>query len=46
MCDELFDKIWNDDIEVVISDRKLIHERISKSISYTRIMSENLNENI
>ena len=46
MCDELFDKIWNDDIEVVISDRQLIHERISKSISYTRIMSENLNENI
>ncbi len=46
MCDEFFDKIWDDNIDVIISDRELIHERISKSTSYTRIMSENLQENM
>lgn len=46
MCDELFEEIWNNKIDVVIDDKEEIHERISKSISYTRIMSENLIDNI
>lgn len=46
MCDELFDEIWNNNIDVVIADKDEIHGRISKSISYTRIMSENLTEYI
>ena len=44
MCDELFEAIWNDKKDVVIDDKEEIIERISKSISYTRIMSENLTE--
>ena len=46
MCDELFDEIWNNKTDVVIDNREEIHERISKSISYTRIMSENFIESI
>ncbi|MGL5328481.1 MAG: hypothetical protein ACRDD7_04370 [Peptostreptococcaceae bacterium] len=47
MCDSLFDEIWNsDNEEIIIYEKDQIHERISKSISYTRIMSENLNEYI
>ncbi len=45
MCDELFDEIWSSKIDVVIDDKEDIHERISKSIRYARIMSENLTEN-
>ena len=44
MCDELFEAVWNDKNDVVIYDKEEIIERISKSISYTRIMSENLSE--
>lgn len=46
MADNLFDKLWNYGGDLILIDREDILERISKSISYTRIISENLGEDI
>lgn len=46
MVDNLFDKLWNYGNDLILVDKDDILERISKSISYTRIISENLGEDI
>ncbi|MEG1411619.1 MAG: hypothetical protein RSD36_17420 [Terrisporobacter sp.] len=46
MSDSLFDNLWNYEGELILIDKDDILERISKSISYTRIISENLGEDI
>ena len=46
MCTNLFDKIWNTGTDIIISDKEEILDRISKSISYTRLISESFGENI
>ncbi|RDY25091.1 hypothetical protein CHL78_020010, partial [Romboutsia weinsteinii] len=46
MCDSLFEKLWNDKKDIVLDNKQEILERISKSISYTKIISENFGENI
>ena len=46
MTDDLFDKLWNYAGDLILIDREDILERISKSISYTRIISENLGEDV
>jgi len=46
MCTDLFDNIWSSRSDIIIINKEEILDRISKSISYTRLMSENLGENI
>ena len=46
MSDDLFNKLWNYGDDLILIDREDILERISKSISYTRIISENLGEDV
>ncbi|WP_195940019.1 hypothetical protein [Romboutsia sp. 1001713B170131_170501_G6] len=46
MCNNLFDTLWNDRKDIVLDKKEEILDRISKSISYTRIISENFGENI
>ncbi len=46
MCDSLFNKLWNDDSNIVLDNKEDILERISKSISYTRIISKNFGDDI
>ena len=46
MADDLFDKLWNYSGDLILIDREDILERISKSISYTRIISENFGEDV
>ncbi|WP_290460021.1 hypothetical protein [Romboutsia ilealis] len=46
MCTDLFDKLWNTRTDIIISNKEEMLERISKSISYTRLISESFGENI
>lgn len=46
MLDNLFDELWNYEGDLILIDKDDILERISKSISYTRIISENLGEDV
>lgn len=46
MCSNLFDILWNERKDIVLDNKEDILERISKSISYIKIMSENFGEDI
>ena len=46
MTDSLFDNLWNYGGDLILIDTDDILERISKSISYARIISENLGEDV
>ena len=46
MCTDLFDKLWNARTDIIISNKDEILDRIAKSISYTRLISESFGENI
>lgn len=46
ICDELFDLIWNENNNIVIYDRQEIISRISEALNYTRIINENLLDNM
>ena len=46
MCTDLFDKLWNARTDIVISNKDEILDRIARSISYTRLISESFGENI
>lgn len=46
MCTDLFDKLWNTRTDIIISNKEEMLDRISKSISYTRLISESFGENI
>ncbi len=46
MSDNLFEQLWNYENDLILIEREDILERIAKSISYTRIISENLGEDI
>ena len=46
MCTDLFDKLWNARTDSIISNKDEILDRIAKSISYTRLISESFGENI
>lgn len=39
LCDELFDVLWTQREDVVISDKEDILERISKTLAYTKIIN-------
>ena len=46
MCTDLFDKLWNTRTDIVISNKEEMLDRIARSISYTRLISESFGENI
>lgn len=46
MSDNLFEQLWNYENDLLLIEREDILERIAKSISYTRIISENLGEDV
>ena len=46
MCTDLFDRLWNTETDVIITNKDEILDRISKSIRYTRLISESFGENI
>ena len=46
MCNSLFDILWDERKDIVLDKKEDILERISKSISYIKIMSENFGEDI
>lgn len=46
MCTDLFDTLWNDRSDIVLSNKDEMLDRIAKSISYTRLISESFGENI
>ena len=46
MCTDLFDRLWNSSFDIIISNKEEILDRISKSIRYTRLISESFGENI
>lgn len=46
ICNDLFDKLWNDRKDIVLDNKEEIIERIEKSVSYTRIISENFGDDI
>lgn len=46
MCTDLFDKLWNTRTDIVISNKEEMIDRIARSISYTRLISESFGENI
>ena len=46
MCTDLFDNLWNTRTDIVISNKEEMLDRIARSISYTRLISESFGENI
>lgn len=46
MCNDLFDNLWFERKDIVLDKKDEILERISKSISYTRIISESFGDDI
>ncbi len=46
MCTDLFDKLWNTKTDIIIANKEEMLDRISKSIRYTRLISESFGENI
>ena len=44
MCTDFFDSIWNTRADVIISDKDEMIERISKSIRYTKLISESFED--
>ncbi|MBQ6631339.1 MAG: hypothetical protein IJH55_04305 [Romboutsia sp.] len=46
MCTDFFDSIWNTKSDAIIDNKDDMLERISKSISYTKLISESLEDNI
>ncbi|RDY25677.1 XRE family transcriptional regulator [Romboutsia weinsteinii] len=44
VCNSLFYILWDDKKDIVVDDKEDILQRISKSISYTKIINENFNE--
>lgn len=46
MCDSLFNALWNAKGDIILNNKEDILDRISKSISYTKIINKTFGDNI